>query len=424
LESEYRHVASDGRRYKETDLTAAKPGGDTEFEWRVKRPLRGGVRWEADLADEYRCPQPGWEYRGVGPYRGRYWAYSKANLREFACTGKLIHRETGMPRLMQFADEMPGVSLQDNWDDISPASGAEDLGWPTQKPSALLERVVAASSNPGDVVLDPFCGCGTAIVAAHKLSRRWVGIDITTLAIAVMRSRLRDCFGAKMLDGVLVEGLPQDVAGAHFLAGSQENGRKNRKDFELWALGLVGARPLGGIPKQGADRGIDGVITFAGRNGKLGTVIVSVKSGDRITSKDVRELKGTVEREKAAMGMFVTLREPTREMRREAEVSGHYHSDLWNRDYPKIQILTIRELLEDGKKPDVPSYALPAYPVASRVPVAVGVQQQTYLDEAGQPIDPVIDDESPMDRKPEDSAESDLRGSQRPGVRRKSASAG
>lgn len=179
LESEYRHVAPDGRRYKETDLTAAKPGGDVEYEWRVKRSRAPGAKWEADLADEYKSPKDDYVYEFVIPYDGRYWGYSKANLIGFAKDGHLIHRKTGMPRLVQYADDMPGIALQDLWDDIPPVAGKQDLGYPTQKPVALLERIVTVASNEGDVVLDPFCGCGTTIHAAQKLKRQWLGIDVT-----------------------------------------------------------------------------------------------------------------------------------------------------------------------------------------------------------------------------------------------------
>ena len=196
LQAEYRHVAPQGRRYKETDVTAAKPGGDTEYKWRVKRPLSKKARWSADLADEYCDPQPGWEYKAVSTYRGRYWAYSKSNLVSFWNEGRLIHRETGMPRLMQFADDMPGVPLQDLWDDIPPVLGNERVGYPTQKPLALLERIIRASSNPGDVVLDPFCGCATACVAADRLDRRWVGIDISPKAVELVNLRLQREIGS------------------------------------------------------------------------------------------------------------------------------------------------------------------------------------------------------------------------------------
>ena len=191
LQAEYRHVAPQGRRYKETDVTAAKPGGDTEYAWHVRRPHGKETRWSADLTNDYLDPQPGWEYKAVQPYRGRYWAYAKSNLVSFWKEGRLIHRETGMPRLMQFADDMPGVPLQDLWDDIQPVLGNERIGYPTQKPLALLERIINASSNEGDVVLDPFCGCATALVAAEKLQRQWVGIDLSPKAQDLIQMRMR-----------------------------------------------------------------------------------------------------------------------------------------------------------------------------------------------------------------------------------------
>ena len=189
LESEYRHEKG-GRRYKETDLTAAKPGGETEYEWRVKRPRRGKCRWVADLTKEHESPCSDWEYRGVVPYRNRYWAYSKTNMARFWLEGKLTHRETGMPRLMHFADEMPGIPLQDWWDDVSPVSGKEKTKYPTQKPLALLRRVIQASSNDGDVVLDPFCGCATACIASEIGRREWVGIDISEKAAVLVKDRM------------------------------------------------------------------------------------------------------------------------------------------------------------------------------------------------------------------------------------------
>ncbi len=196
IEAEYRHTSPDGRRYKETDVTAAKPGGDTEYEWHVKRRVQDKSRWAADLTDEYREPQPEWEYRSVGPYRGRYWAYSKSNLASFWNKGALIHRATGMPRLMQFADEMPGVPMQDLWDDIPPVLGKERVGYPTQKPLALLERIIETSTNEGGVVLDPFCGCATACVAADRLDRQWAGIDLSAKAVELVNRRLQDAMGS------------------------------------------------------------------------------------------------------------------------------------------------------------------------------------------------------------------------------------
>jgi DNA modification methylase len=349
LQSEYRHKTPEGRYYKETDVTAAKPGGDTEYEWRVKRPIGKNERWQADLNDEYENPHNGWEYRGVRPYRGRYWAFSKANLVALAESGLLIHRETGMPRLMHFADEMPGVTLQDSWDDITAAMGGEDLGYPTQKPLALLERIIEASSNPGDWVLDPFCGCGTTVVAAQKLDRHWIGIDISHLAMTLQKYRMEDMFPDVQFK---VIGEPESLAGAFHLA------RQNRFQFEWWALSLVRARPTGGQlgsrrGKKGADKGIDGVITFIDEaKGKPKRVLVQVKSGS-VSSRDIRDLRGTVEREDAAMGVFITLEPSTAPMEKEAVSAGFYDSPGWKRNYPKIQILTIEELMQ-GKPVDMP----------------------------------------------------------------------
>jgi DNA modification methylase len=344
LNQEYRHVTPKCRTYKETDATAAKPGGDTEFEWRVKRPRGTSARWEPDLSEEYKQPRGSVEYRGVHPYEGRFWAYSKQNLVELWQDGKLIHRETGMPRIMHYADEMPGVSLQDFWPDIPPELGASNLGYPTQKPEALLERIINASSNKGDLVLDPFGGCGTAVIAAQRLGRRWIGIDITHLAITLMKKRLFDTFGKDAQFQVIGE--PEDVASAQELAG------KDPYQFQWWALGLVDARPAEG--KKGADKGIDGRIYFHDEqdSGKTKQVILSVKAG-HTNAAHVRDLRGVIEREDAEIGVLITMEEPTQPMRTEAADAGFYHSPGWNMDCPRIQLRTIAELLA-GNGLDVP----------------------------------------------------------------------
>jgi DNA modification methylase len=346
IEQFYSHVESGtGRRYQLDNLTAAKPGGDTSYEW-----------------------------KGAKPYKGRFWAYSRANMEKFEREGRLVYSKSGMPRYKRYLDEMPGVPLQDVWTDLRPvASGhGERLGYPTQKPLALLERIVATSSRPGDIVLDPFCGCGTALVAAEKLDRRWIGIDITYLAIAVMRARLKSTFN---LTDVPVINQPTEVEGARQMAQTPEG----RFQFQWWAVDLVDAMPLGGIEKKGADRGVDGVITFTGELGQMESILVSVKSG-HVTSAMVRDLKGTLEREKAVIGLFVTLEEPTREMRLEADTAGLYHSNLWKRDYPKIQILTIKELLEEGKKPALPSFVMPTYPQAKQIELPKAAEQREIFD--------------------------------------------
>ena len=362
LDAEYRHVAPDNRRYKETDVTAAKPGGDTEYEWHVKRPVQKKAKWSADLTDEYRHPLPGWEYKGVPPYRGRYWAYSKSNLVDFWNEGNLIHRETGMPRLVQFADEMPGVPLQDLWNDIPPVLGNERLHYPTQKPEALLERIIVASSNEGDVVLDPFCGCGTAVAVAERLGRKWIGIDVTHLAISLMKSRLHDTFGSQLSEYDVV-GVPQDVESARALALESEH--DGRYQFEYWALGLVNARP-GNSQRKGADAGVDGYINFFDDDsGKAKTVLVQVKSG-HVQRNIIATLKGDMEREQAEMGLLVTLEPPTSPMVQEAAAAGFYVPEHFpDHPFPRVQIATIEDLL-NGNGPDVPRLGLADAPTFRR----------------------------------------------------------
>lgn len=185
---------------------------------------------------------------------------------------------------------------------------AERQGWQTQKPLGLIERIINASSNPGDLVLDPFCGCGTALVAAHKLGRQWIGIDITYLAIAVMKSRLQDAF---QLPDVPVVNQPTEVEGARRMVAGGD--LESKYQFQWWALNLVGAKPVGGVEKKGADKGKDGLITFTNEKGELETVLVSVKSGN-VGRGMIQQLKGDMETHKAAIGLFVTLEEPSKPM--------------------------------------------------------------------------------------------------------------
>ena len=343
LESEYRHVGDNGRRYKETDCTAAKPGGDVSYEWHVKRSS-SDERWVADLTDEYKKPKKGVVYLGVRPYEGRFWAYSKANLIEFARTDHLIHRSTGMPRIIQYADEMPGVPLQDVWTDIPPigARAAERLGYPTQKPEALLERIILSATNEGDVVLDPFCGCGTTIAAAQYLKRQWIGIDITHLAIGLIKSRLETAYHGSAKFTVVGE--PTTVDGAAQLAA------EDKYQFQAWALGLVGARPWEAI-KKGADKGVDGRLRFKfGPDDDFKQIVFSVKGG-KLKATDVRDLRGVREREEAEIGVLISFEEPTRQMKQEAASAGFYESP-WGK-HPRIQLLTVAELLA-GKRIDYP----------------------------------------------------------------------
>jgi hypothetical protein len=240
---------------------------------------------------------------------------------------------------------MPGVPLQDWWDDIGPigAQAAERLGYPTQKPVALLERIIRSSCPEGGVVLDPFCGCGTTIAAAQELGRSWIGIDITHLAITLIKTRLKDSFGESTTFSVIGE--PVSVPDAERLAESDPY------QFQWWALGLVGARPT--EEKKGADRGIDGKIIFQGdKAGEFETVILSVKAG-HVTANHVRDLRGVVDREKAAIGVLISMEDPTGPMKTEAITAGFYESATWGQKYPKVQLLTVAELLA-GKKVEMP----------------------------------------------------------------------
>jgi hypothetical protein len=215
------------------------------------------------------------------------------------------------------------------------------MGYPTQKPEALLERVIKASSNEGDIVLDPFCGCGTTITVAQKLNRKWIGIDITHLAINIMKWRLENTFPEIQYE---VVGEPKDLAGARALA------KQDRYQFQWWALSLIGARPYGD-KKKGADTGIDGYCYFMDEHRKVKKAIVQVKSGT-VSVNLIRDLSGVIDRENAEIGIFLTLEKPTKPMSEEVVAKGFYRSPL-GKDYPRMQILTIEECLR-GRKPELP----------------------------------------------------------------------
>jgi len=313
-------------------------------------------------------PGPARRFRGalLDAPPGTHWRFSQEEIDRMEAEGRIYYSPSGKPYVKSFLDERQGRPAQSIWTDIVMSkSGRERLGYPTQKPLALLERIINASSNEGDVVLDPFCGCGTAIVAAHKLDRRWIGIDITYLAITVMRERLQDSFPDIQFE---VVGEPVDVAGAHALA------EQDRYQFQWWALGLVNAKPVGDDRKKGADKGIDGVIGFVEAGGKARRAVVQVKSG-HVKRDDIAKLKGDMEREKAEMGLFITLEEPTQPMKTEAVSAGFYHSELWDEDYPRIQICTIEELLA-GKQPKLPRWAAPGFPKAQKIARREGEQAE------------------------------------------------
>jgi hypothetical protein len=294
-------------------------------------------------------------------------------MEEFEAQGRLIYTKSGMPEYKRYLYEMPGVALQDVWTDIQPinSQAQERLGYPTQKPEALLERIVAASSNPGDVVLDPFCGCGTAVAAAQKLGRRWIGIDITHLAINLIKHRLINAFGADANYQVIGE--PVDQHGAASLAASDPY------QFQWWALGLVGARPA--EQKKGADKGIDGRLYFHDEStgGTTKQIIFSVKAG-KTGAAHLRDLLGVLDRERAQIGVLISLQEPTREMRKEAASAGYYPSP-WGTKHPRLQLLTIEELLSGAKLDYPPSRANVTFKKAPKAASGPAARQIDLLDE-------------------------------------------
>lgn len=259
--------------------------------------------------------------------------------------GRIVWSRNGVPSIKQYIDEIEGTPLQNIWTDIPPISSQSDerTGFQTQKPLELLERIIRSSSNEGDLVLDPFCGCGTAVISAEKLGRNWIGIDVTHLAINLVKDRLRTAFKIK----AEVIGEPKDIAGATALS------LQDRFQFEWWALSLIGARPENDQKKKGADKGIDGIILnpVSGTN-KVFKGIVQVKSG-HVNVSQIRDLNGTMLREKADYGIFITLEEPTQNMKDEAIKAGNI-KDNFGTPIPKIRIVTIAELLK-GLKLDYPS---------------------------------------------------------------------
>ncbi|MCH7982809.1 MAG: restriction endonuclease [Chloroflexi bacterium] len=286
----------------------------------------------------------------------RVWRWTKQRMEEAEQHGIIQYSSTGLAAQKRYLDEMQGQPVDSIWDDIEPvqAHSKERLGYATQKPEALLERVISASSNEGDVILDPFCGCGTAVVAAHRLGRKWIGIDITYLAVDLMQNRLKTTFPGDFKKGVQIDGEPADEAAALALA------EKDKYQFQFWSVAKLGGTSRGGQNKKGADQGVDGVIGFPEvdpeKSGKAAhdfkQVIISVKGGNTGPSH-VRDLIGTVKNESAAIGVLVTIKEPTRGMIDAAASAGVYQSNFTKKSYPKIQIITAGDIVH-GKMVEMP----------------------------------------------------------------------
>lgn len=346
-------VDADGRRWKRTDLTGAGTrNGETGLPWR-------GIDVTA---------------------KGRHWARPPRELDELDKAGRIHWPEKagGMPRLKQYPEDLPGVPQQDVLT-IKPLHNlsAERLGYPTQKPEPLLDLLIESTTSPGSVVLDAFCGCGTTIGSAERLGRRWIGIDITHLAINLIKHRLEHAHGRAVVNTFRVIGEPVSLPDAIGLA------QQDRFQFQCWALGLVGARPT--EPKRGADGGIDGRLFFHDEpaGGPTRTALFSVKSG-KLKATDVRDLRAVLDREKAVIGALITLDDPTKTMRAEAASCGFYTSNFDQQKYPRLQLLTVGGLLERRERFEYPS-ARQVNVTFKRAPVAQPKVNQGTLFEGVRP---------------------------------------
>ena len=326
--SRFRHTGPDGRKYKLENLTAARPDSNSgKFEWRGNTP---------------------------GPSRG--WGYRIEQLEEWWAEGRIQVKRDGTPRLdglKVYLDESEGKPLQNIWTDISriPNTSKERMGYETQKPLVLLERIIAASSSPEDVVLDPFCGCATTLEAAHKLDRQWIGIDIAIHAIKrVARVRLADRLG-------LVEGQDYEIEGVpHTVEGAQDLWRRDKYHFQKWAVEQVDGFVTS---KRTADGGIDGRVYFAVPGDRdLQSMVVEVKGGANVNVTDWRALKGVLSRDEALLAGLI-LMEPlggTKSRNFAREVMDLDPVNILGIEYPRMQILTVGEILE-GKRFTTPTVA-------------------------------------------------------------------
>jgi site-specific DNA-methyltransferase (adenine-specific) len=306
----YTRVDENGRRYRLDNISA--PGG------------RGPV----------------YEWGG----KTQAWRYTEENMKRLHAEGRIKTYPDGSAMInayVRYLDESKGQPVQSIWNDIGviAAPAKERLGYPTQKPVALLERILSASSNPGDVVLDPFCGCGTTVHAAQKLGRQWIGIDVTHLAIGLIEKRLRAAFDDVQFK---THGVPQDIEGARNLAARGRQDKNYYFEFEKWALSTIGAQP-GNNSKKGADKGIDGYIFFGPK--EVGMAVISVKAGDNVGVAMLRDLRGVMERENANIGVFLTLTPPTKPMIAEAAAAGQFDMDGFA-PVPKLQIVTIEDAIQ------------------------------------------------------------------------------
>ena len=302
----------------------------------------------SDLSGAGQGPARIFDGKEIAPPPNRHWMYDQDGVDRLWKEGRIVFNSKGVPRLKKSVEELSELDLGDIWSDIEPINAAaqERLGYPTQKPLALLERIIEASSDDGNEVLDPFCGCGTAVHAAQKLNRKWIGIDITHLAISLIEKRLKDAFKTRLL--FEVHGTPKDLEAARDLA------KRNKYQFQWWAVSLVEAQPFQG-KKKGADGGIDGLKFFHDVD-KAGArkIVVSVKGGG-LKADDARALNHVRERESAEIALFISLETPTKGMIADAASAGFYTSAV-GKKFPRVQLLTIEGLLSGTQRAEHPDH--------------------------------------------------------------------
>ena len=319
-----------------------------------------GRRYQLDnlLNPNKNRPNLTYEFLGVT----RVWRWTRERMQAAYEAGLVVQPNPGsVPRLKRYLDEQEGIPVTDVWTDISPlnSQAQERLGYPTQKPRALLERIIAASSNPGDVVLDPFCGCGTAVDAAQKLGRNWIGIDVTHLAIGMIEQRMREGYPGIAFETI---GVPKDLASAEKLAADDPH------QFQQWVCWQVGGYPR---DKKGGDKGVDGWFNYLAEGGKIETGVISVKAGDIVNPNMVRDLGRVMERDKHRFGLFVMKSMPTKGMRAEADSQPTIETEFGR--FPALQFVTLAELFQ-GLKPKLPPLISPVKK-ASRVEVRASHQK-------------------------------------------------
>jgi DNA modification methylase len=315
----------------------------------------------------------------LSPPDGRHWMFDQAGIDKALKENRIFWTRNGVPRLKKFLDESKGMPIQDIWDDIQSLRSwhQERLGYPTQKPEALLERIIKACSNEGDVVLDTYCGCGTTTAVAQRLNRRWVGIDITYQSISLVLKRLEDIHGKDVLDEIILDGIPRDMASANALAHKKDD--RVRKEFEKWAILTYTNNRAVINGKRGADGGIDGTAYFMEDKRDNAKIVFQVKSGG-VKRNDIASLRGDMEREKAALAILITLEEPSRPMIKDANAAGSYHHAMMGRNYDKIQIVTVKDIIERDARLSIPT-SLEVLKAAQRKVDAVqlGFESAAYL---------------------------------------------